>query len=537
MSAVIRRSERSPSFTSTLSAAAANERWALETLAGECLPELASFARLRGAADPDGIANVVMMEFFSRLPNLDFDAPAQMWAYLYSVARSRVIDERRATKPVDIIDVDSLDTFHIGQADFGDEVVDRHYVDRLLSSLTSDQREVLEMRFLDDLSIAETASRTGRTATAVKGLQRRAINALSTILVVVAIVGLAVLLLRDRDESKLVTVEPVTNNDVVESESPVLEVETGGDNGDESMPSDADDLTAPETSIVVTPEPSASSPTAAFEFTGSDEAGDVAGFECRLDGGAYDECSSPVEFDGLDEGGHVFEVRAVDEAGNVDLTSSLHVWVVGPESEEGADGDKGEGDQTAGEENSQTGAEGTKPVAAESAPPPVFKCGPVSGTRREIVKLGYDVTIGTKGDDIIDVSAGSKPDFVIGGNGNDSVITGNGDDVICGDGGNDSISSGGGEDRVFGGGGNDTINTGSDHDRAWGGGGNDTLIGSSGNDQLYGGDGTDIIEGRDGNDRLKGEDGFDVLIGGPGEDACEEGQAGARIESCAKPQP
>jgi len=527
MSAAIRKSDRSPSFTSLLGAAAANERWALEELAGECLPELASFALQRGSSDPDGIASIVMMEFFSRLPDLDFDAPAQMWAYLYSVARSRIIDERRATKPVDIIDVDSLESIQACVTDFDDQVVDRQLVDRLLSSLTSDQREVLEMRFLDDLSIAETASRTGRTATAVKGLQRRAINALSTILLLAAIVGLGVLLYLQRDESTVVTVEPVTGDDVVESGTPVLEVEAGGD-----------DAIAPRTSIVSGPEAMTSEAIALFEFTGSDNSNDAVGFECRLDGAAFFECSSPVGFDDLAAGPHVFEVRAIDVTGNLDTTSSVHVWFIDP-ADGSTDSDSSAGVESSTEDEGKAeveDGEGARPAVADPAPPPVYRCGPVSGTRSEIVKLGYDVTVGTDDDDVIDVSAGSKPDFVVGGAGNDSIVTGNGDDIVCADGGNDSISSAGGNDRLYGGSGNDTIFAGWHHDRAWGGSGNDTLNGGSGNDELYGGGGVDIIEGRDGNDRIFGDDGFDVLIGGSGEDECQEGMSGARLDdSCNAP--
>ena len=109
MSVITGRGERTPSFDSTIDAAAANQRWALEALAADCLPDLISFARARGAADPDGIAAIVMMEFFARLPNLSFETPSHMWAYLYRVARSRIIDERRATKPVDVVDVNQLD--------------------------------------------------------------------------------------------------------------------------------------------------------------------------------------------------------------------------------------------------------------------------------------------------------------------------------------------------------------------------------------------------------------------------------------------
>ena len=40
-----------------------------------------------------------------------------------------------------------------------------------------------------------------------------------------------------------------------------------------------------------------------------------AAFECRLDRGAWNPCDATITFDGLDEGSHEFEVRAVTDAG------------------------------------------------------------------------------------------------------------------------------------------------------------------------------------------------------------------------------
>ena len=54
----------------------------------------------------------------------------------------------------------------------------------------------------------------------------------------------------------------------------------------------------------------------------------VAGFECRLDGGDFAPCTSPVTRSGLAVGGHNFEVRAVDTSGNRDGSPAAHAWSV-----------------------------------------------------------------------------------------------------------------------------------------------------------------------------------------------------------------
>jgi subtilisin family serine protease len=67
-----------------------------------------------------------------------------------------------------------------------------------------------------------------------------------------------------------------------------------------------------------------SSSSAAFEF--SDAEAGVA-FECSLDGAPLASCASPTQYTGLGQGGHSFEVRAKDAAGNTSATRG-RLWEV-----------------------------------------------------------------------------------------------------------------------------------------------------------------------------------------------------------------
>ena len=87
------------------------------------------------------------------------------------------------------------------------------------------------------------------------------------------------------------------------------------------------DASPPDTTITEGPSGKTRSKTATIAFSGTD-ARAVAGFQCRLDGGSFEPCSSPKTYSGLKKGRHTVEVRAVDEAGNVDPTPASRSWTI-----------------------------------------------------------------------------------------------------------------------------------------------------------------------------------------------------------------
>lgn len=78
----------------------------------------------------------------------------------------------------------------------------------------------------------------------------------------------------------------------------------------------------PRTTIGAAPSDPASSPDALFTFS-SDKPGR---FECQLDGGGYAPCASAKSYTGLSDGSHTFEVRAIDDWGQVDGSPDAHTW-------------------------------------------------------------------------------------------------------------------------------------------------------------------------------------------------------------------
>jgi subtilisin family serine protease len=90
------------------------------------------------------------------------------------------------------------------------------------------------------------------------------------------------------------------------------------------------DSVPPDTTLLTHPTNPTNSTSATFTFSGTDPAPSSGGptFECKLDGGSFVACVSGVNYTGLTDGSHTFQVRAKDTAGNVDTTPASFTWLV-----------------------------------------------------------------------------------------------------------------------------------------------------------------------------------------------------------------
>jgi hypothetical protein len=88
------------------------------------------------------------------------------------------------------------------------------------------------------------------------------------------------------------------------------------------------DTDPPRTTITSAPAPlvvTRGPASATFTFSASEN---LVTFECRLDSGAFTPCSSPASYQNLGEGTHVFSVRAIDAAGNVEAAPPAASWLI-----------------------------------------------------------------------------------------------------------------------------------------------------------------------------------------------------------------
>jgi hypothetical protein len=85
------------------------------------------------------------------------------------------------------------------------------------------------------------------------------------------------------------------------------------------------DLTPPDTALGAKPYPVTSGSDPTFTFSSSE---DGSTFACALDGASFAPCASPLQYQGLAEGTHVFKVRATDAAGNDDQSPASVQWTI-----------------------------------------------------------------------------------------------------------------------------------------------------------------------------------------------------------------
>lgn len=104
-------------------------------------------------------------------------APFQAW--LFQIAHNLAMDHfRRASHHPQVPLADHLVATEPGPEVRGEHHMDQAQLSRALAGLNEDQREVVLLRFVVGLPIAEVAHTLRKSEDAVKGLQRRGLSAL-----------------------------------------------------------------------------------------------------------------------------------------------------------------------------------------------------------------------------------------------------------------------------------------------------------------------------------------------------------------------
>jgi RNA polymerase sigma-70 factor, ECF subfamily len=98
-------------------------------------------------------------------------------AWLYRIAHNHLVDYLRSLPRLSTHSLDEVAEMPEPETTSSDytRVLDRQSLEPALARLTPEQRQAVELRFLQGMSVAETAATMGRSDEAVKKLQARAL--------------------------------------------------------------------------------------------------------------------------------------------------------------------------------------------------------------------------------------------------------------------------------------------------------------------------------------------------------------------------
>jgi RNA polymerase sigma-70 factor (ECF subfamily) len=172
-----------------VAAAKRGDAGALEALYEAYAGRVSGYVRGLGVPDPEDTVSEVFVSVVRDLKRFEGNE-ADFRRWLFTVAHRRAVDAHRQrtrrredpTDPAALPDIRS-------RGDAIDEATARLAADAtgLLDQLTEDQREVILLRIVADLSVADAAEILGKQPGAIKTLQRRALASLRRLLILTAV--------------------------------------------------------------------------------------------------------------------------------------------------------------------------------------------------------------------------------------------------------------------------------------------------------------------------------------------------------------
>ena len=167
-------------FDDVLTAAQAGAGWAFEVLYRDLSPVVTGYLRLHGAVEPDDLASETFLGVFTGLAGFSGDEEA-LRSWVFTIAHRRLIDDWRKRSRRPQVTDDDGDLTALPGGDAEDDALMRvgtEDVHRMCAGLPDDQRSVLLLRVLADLTVEQVAGVMGRSVGSVKALQRRGLRTL-----------------------------------------------------------------------------------------------------------------------------------------------------------------------------------------------------------------------------------------------------------------------------------------------------------------------------------------------------------------------
>ena len=167
-------------FDDVLRAAQAGASWAKTRLYESLAPAVAGYARAQGVPDPADVTSDVFVAVLSGLGRFT-GSDEQFRSWVFTIAYRKVADAWRSASRPGPGRATSVAVAPNAEPAAEDQALARlggARVEALLATLTPDQRQVLALRVVADLSLEEVAKVVGKPVGAVKSLQHRALASL-----------------------------------------------------------------------------------------------------------------------------------------------------------------------------------------------------------------------------------------------------------------------------------------------------------------------------------------------------------------------
>lgn len=167
------------SWPQVLDACRVGAEWAWRQVYEDLAPSLLRYHRARRTPDAEDLVGETFVRVVRGLPSFEGDE-AQFRAWVFTIARSRAIDAVRSTArrpewPAPIEDLVRSEGTGDTEEDALRSLAEQR-VRSVLDQLTPDQRDVLLLRLLADLTIEQIGQVLGKRPGAVKALQARGLG-------------------------------------------------------------------------------------------------------------------------------------------------------------------------------------------------------------------------------------------------------------------------------------------------------------------------------------------------------------------------